>query len=39
MPVYALNLFDVPDRDEYLAHAGRSASEVHSHGGRVNRAC
>jgi hypothetical protein len=23
-PVYALNLFDVADRDEYLAHSRRS---------------
>lgn len=35
MAVYALNLFDVSDRDEYLAYSRRSVSEVHSHGGRV----
>ena len=34
-PVYALNLFDVADRDEYLAYSKRSASEVARHGGRV----
>ena len=35
MPVYALNLFDVSDRDEYLAYARRSAAELEAHGGRV----
>jgi uncharacterized protein (DUF1330 family) len=35
MPVYALNLFDVADRDEYLAYSRRSATEVATHGGRV----
>lgn len=35
MPVYALNLFDVSNHDEYLAYARRSAKEVHSHGGRI----
>ena len=34
-PVYALNLFDVADRDEYLAYSRRSAAEVARHGGRV----
>jgi uncharacterized protein (DUF1330 family) len=34
-PVYALNLFDVADRDEYLAYSRRSAREVEAHGGRV----
>ena len=34
MPVYALNLFDVSDRDEYLEYARRSVKEVYSHGGR-----
>jgi len=34
-PVYALNLFDVVDRDEYLAYSRRSAQEVGAHGGRV----
>ena len=35
MPVYALNLFDISNRDEYLAYARRSVREVHAHGGRV----
>ncbi len=34
-PVYALNLFDISDRDEYLAYSRRSAAEVERHGGRV----
>lgn len=34
-PVYALNLFDVADREEYLAYSRRSAEEVERHGGRV----
>jgi uncharacterized protein (DUF1330 family) len=34
-PVYALNLFDVADREEYLAYSRRSATEVERHGGRV----
>ena len=34
-PVYALNLFNVADRDEYLAYSRRSAKEVPAHGGRV----
>ena len=34
-PVYALNLFDVADRDEYLAYSRRSVKEVQAHGGRV----
>jgi uncharacterized protein (DUF1330 family) len=34
-PVYALNLFQVTDRDEYLAYSRRSAKEVQAHGGRV----
>ena len=34
-PVYALNLFDVSSREEYLAYARRSATEVAAHGGRV----
>jgi uncharacterized protein (DUF1330 family) len=33
--VYALNLFDVADRDEYLAYSRRSAREVAAHGGQV----
>jgi uncharacterized protein (DUF1330 family) len=34
-PVYALNLFDVSNKDEYLAYSRRSAKEVSAHGGRV----
>ena len=34
-PVYALNLFDVSDKQEYLAYARRSVKEVTAHGGRV----
>ncbi len=34
-PVYALNLFDVSNKDEYLAYSRRSAKEVKAHGGRV----
>ena len=34
-PIYALNLFDVSDKDEYLAYSRRSAQEVRAHGGRV----
>lgn len=34
-PVYALNLFNVTDREEYLAYSRRSAREVAAHGGRV----
>ena len=33
--VYALNLFDIADREEYLAYSRRSAREVARHGGRV----
>jgi uncharacterized protein (DUF1330 family) len=33
--VYALNLFDVADRNEYLAYARGSARAVAAHGGRV----
>ena len=32
--VYALNLFDIADREEYLAYSRRSAREVAQHGGR-----
>lgn len=35
MTVYALNLFDVADRDEYRAYSKRSPVEVARHGGRV----
>ena len=34
-PVYALNLFDLADRSEYLAYSRRSAGAVHEHGGKV----
>lgn len=34
-PVYALNLFDVSDKQEYLEYARRSAREVEAHGGHV----
>jgi uncharacterized protein (DUF1330 family) len=34
-PVYALNLFDVSNKAEYLAYSRRSAREVQEHGGRV----
>ncbi|MFY9314994.1 MAG: DUF1330 domain-containing protein [Burkholderiales bacterium] len=34
-PVYALNLFNVADRDAYLAYSRRSAKEVQAHGGKV----
>ena len=35
MSVYALNLFNVANRDEYLAYSKRSAKEVQAHGGKV----
>ena len=35
MPVYALNLFNVSNKEEYIAYSRRSASEVQAHGGRV----
>jgi uncharacterized protein (DUF1330 family) len=34
-PVFALNLFDLADKDEYLAYSRRSARAVAAHGGRV----
>ena len=34
-PVYALNLFNIADRNEYLAYSRRSPKEVQAHGGRV----
>jgi uncharacterized protein (DUF1330 family) len=34
-PIYALNLFDIADREEYRAYSRRSAREVARHGGRV----
>jgi uncharacterized protein (DUF1330 family) len=35
MTVYALNLFNVADREEYLAYSRRSAADVAAHGGKV----
>lgn len=34
-PVYALNLFDVSNKEEYMAYSRRSAKAVQAHGGRV----
>ena len=34
-PVYALNLFEITNRDEYLAYSRRSPKEVGRYGGRV----
>lgn len=34
-PVYALNLFNIHNRDEYLSYSRRSAKEVAAHGGKV----
>jgi uncharacterized protein (DUF1330 family) len=34
-PVYALNLFDVSNKEEYLAYSRRSAKEVMAHGGKI----
>jgi uncharacterized protein (DUF1330 family) len=33
--VYALNLFNIANQEEYLAYSRRSAQEVQAHGGRV----
>lgn len=33
--VYALNLFNITDKNEYLAYLKRSAKEVVSHNGKV----
>ena len=35
MAVYALNLFDIADADEYLAYSRRSPAAVAKHGGTV----
>ncbi len=35
MSLYALNLFDLADNDDYLAYSRRSADAVSRHGGRV----
>jgi len=34
-PVYALNLFDISNKEEYLEYSRHSAKEVKAHGGRV----
>jgi len=34
-PIYALNLFDVADKAEYMAYSRRSSREVQAHGGKV----
>ena len=34
-PVYALNLFNISNREEYMAYSRRSTKEVQAHGGRV----
>ena len=34
-PIYALNLFNVSNKNEYLAYSRRSPQEVLAHGGRV----
>ena len=34
-PVYALNLFDVSNKEEYLAYSRRSTKEVQARGGHV----
>ena len=34
-PVYALNLFNVSNKDEYLRYSRRSVKEVNAHGGKV----
>lgn len=33
--IYALNLFDIADREEYLAYSRRSAKAVSERGGKV----
>jgi len=33
--VYALNLFNITNREEYLEYSRRSAREVKAHGGKV----
>jgi uncharacterized protein (DUF1330 family) len=33
--VYALNLFNVTNKEEYMAYSKRSAQEVEAHGGKV----
>ena len=35
MSIYALNLFDLADNDDYLAYSRRSPAAVARHGGKV----
>lgn len=35
MPLYALNLFDLADNEDYLAYSRRSHAAVQAHGGSV----
>ena len=35
MALYALNLFDLADNDDYLAYSRRSVAAVGKHGGKV----
>src|SRR5262245_6645606 len=35
MSLYALNLFDLADNDDYLAYSRRSVAAVGKHGGKV----
>lgn len=35
MPVYALNLFDIADADEYLQYSRRAPEAIAKHGGTV----
>jgi uncharacterized protein (DUF1330 family) len=35
VPVYALNLFDLADNDDYKSYSRRSVGAVGKHGGRV----
>jgi uncharacterized protein (DUF1330 family) len=35
MSVYALNLFDLADNDDYLAYSRKSVAAVGKHGGRL----
>lgn len=34
-PIYALNLFDIADAEEYIAYSRRSVDAVAEHGGHV----
>ena len=34
-PVYALNLFNVSNRDDYMVYSRRALAEVQAHGGRL----